>query len=218
MRDVPTQALLTKRLIGLAWFTIFYNIVEGFICTYFGYFNHSTLLFSFGVDSFLETMSATLILIRFNQTFERGQSIELVQERKANTVVGWTYIITGISAICAALYFLWNEIAPAQEIHGLVISAISMGIMFYIWQAKDDLAVALNNSMAKNDAYCALACIKITFLLFLGNLIYFLMPELWFVDGAATIGLGAMLGIEGYETLRLTQNQWVGELGERKPF
>lgn len=206
MLDQETEKALTRRVINLAWFTIAYNLLEGAVCVYFGYKNRSTLLIAFGIDSFLEVLSAKLVLLRFNREFSSGRTIELRQEQKASLAVGWIYLFMSALTALGALASYAYDIKPAQELHGLIISAVSLSFMFFLWQAKDDTAVALNNSLAKNDAYCAMACIKFSFMLFLGNLLYFVMPDLWYIDAGTTILFAAILCIEGMETIKLAQS------------
>jgi hypothetical protein len=48
---------LYKWALGLAVFTIFYNIAEGLVSTYMGFEDGSLALFGFGADSFIEVIS-----------------------------------------------------------------------------------------------------------------------------------------------------------------
>ena len=62
----------------LALFTIFYNLAEGLISTYFGAQDETLALFGFGVDSFIEVMSgigilAMVLRIRKNPETPRSQ-------------------------------------------------------------------------------------------------------------------------------------------------
>ena len=53
----PHSEKLYRITYCLALFTIYYNIVEGFVATGFGYDDESLTLFGFGVDSFIESIS-----------------------------------------------------------------------------------------------------------------------------------------------------------------
>ena len=57
-----TDTSPTKKLYRIAFalsiFTIVYNVAEGILSSYFGMQDHSLTLFGFGMDSFIETISA----------------------------------------------------------------------------------------------------------------------------------------------------------------
>jgi len=59
------NSVFIKRAILLSWFTIGYNLVEGFVSIAFGVGDESIALAGFGVDSLIEVASAVLILWRF---------------------------------------------------------------------------------------------------------------------------------------------------------
>ena len=68
---------LYNRAIFLAILTIVFNIVEGLVSIYFGLKDETLTLFGFGVDSFIETISAFGVLvmiyrIRAHPKSERG--------------------------------------------------------------------------------------------------------------------------------------------------
>jgi hypothetical protein len=51
------ESRLYRTALFLSLFTIFYNVLEGIVCIYFGYEDETLTLFGFGVDSFIEVVS-----------------------------------------------------------------------------------------------------------------------------------------------------------------
>ena len=45
-------------------------------------------------------------------------------------------------------------------------------------------------------------CLELSAVLFAGSLLTLLAPDLWWADAAAAIGLGALIGREGIQTVR----------------
>ena len=58
MKHITDTARLYRRANLLAVFTIFYNLIEGVVSVWFGTADKTLALFGFGVDSFIEVISA----------------------------------------------------------------------------------------------------------------------------------------------------------------
>ena len=54
-----------RKALRLSYFTVGYNILEGFISVIFGYLAGSVALIGFGLDSFIESLSGGVIIWRF---------------------------------------------------------------------------------------------------------------------------------------------------------
>ena len=64
---------LIKTARRLAWFTVGYNILEGLVSVAFGLKDSSLSLFGFGLDSFIEVLSAVIVLWRLGREFDGGK-------------------------------------------------------------------------------------------------------------------------------------------------
>jgi len=53
-----------KLALGLAIFTIVYNVLEGVIAIFYGLEEESISLLGFGLDSFIEVFSAIIVLLQ----------------------------------------------------------------------------------------------------------------------------------------------------------
>ena len=95
---------------------------------------------------------------------------------------------------------------PPTTVPGLVISALSLACMVFLWRAKRQAAQALDSATLEADAACSLACIQLSTVLFAGSLLFLLLPGLWWVDAAAALGLALLIGREGLGMVRAARS------------
>jgi divalent metal cation (Fe/Co/Zn/Cd) transporter len=74
--------------------------------------------------------------------------------------------------------------------------------MFFLYKEKKKLAVRLDSSTIDKDAECSLACIKLSFVLLAGSLLFVAAPQYWWADAAAAVFLAVFVAREGFETIR----------------
>src|SRR5690349_10636642 len=122
--SVATEKRLYSIALGLAVFTIAYNLAEGIIATWFGYSDDTLTLFGFGVDSFIEMISgigiARMVLrIRKDPTVNRDDF-----ERAALRVTGTSFYLLVAGLIFSAGYILYTDQRPVTTFWGVVISLI----------------------------------------------------------------------------------------------
>lgn len=193
---------LIDRAIALSWFTIAYNLIEGIASVYFGLSDDSMALAGFGADSFIEVFSALLVLWRFRSEEGAGPGLSIDRERRATLGIGGLFVLLALITAAGALAQLRKGGHPATSLPGLIISAVSLGFMFFLWSAKTRLAKRLDSSTVRKDADCSLACIKLSSVLFVGSLIFMIAPALWWSDGVAAVVLSLLIGWEGAGTIR----------------
>lgn len=190
---------LIKRAQALSLFTIIYNILEGLISIYFGIEDDSISLLGFGLDSFVEVASAIVVLIKLqNQDPDKN----LNHERRATFLIGLLFLVLSLSIAGNAGYELYQGGHPKTTVSGMIISVISLSFMFLLWRTKAEVGFKLNSSTIMADAQCSLACIKLSMILFLGSILYYLMPSLWWPDSVAALILGALIFNEGFEMIQ----------------
>ena len=91
---------------------------------------------------------------------------------------------------------------PSSTFWGIVIGGVCIVVMVVIYVVKTKAAVILNSSALMSDAACSFGCTKLSTVLFLGSLLYELVPSLWWVDAATAIVIGLMVMYEGYEVIK----------------
>lgn len=212
--DVADASRWTRRAIALAVLTVAYNLVEGLVSVGLGVSEESIALFGFGVDSFIEVASALLVLWRFRGEHGMGSAPSLERERRATLGIGALFVALAAGTSFGSLAQLAAREHPATTTPGVVIAAISLSFMVFLWRAKLSTARALNSSTVEKDAACSRACIQLSVVLLAGSLAFALFPALWWVDAAAALVLAALIGREGVGTIRAArQPQFCGGCG-----
>lgn len=182
----------------LAIFTIVYNLAEGLISIFFGVSDEALTLFGFGVDSFIEVMSGIGIFamvqrIRQNPDTERSQF-----ERTALRVTGTAFYLLAAGLAATAIYNFFTGHKPETTLPGLVISVISIAVMWALVMAKRRVGRALNSAPILADANCTLVCIYMSVVLLVSSLVY-QFTGFGFIDSLGAIGLIYFSYSEGKE-------------------
>jgi divalent metal cation (Fe/Co/Zn/Cd) transporter len=165
---------LYRMAIGLAVFTIIYNIAEGLLATYFGYQDESLVLFGFGVDSFIEAISGLGIahmVLRIRRQLESNRD---EFERYALRVTGFSFYALVIGLVATSLYNIWTGQKPETTFWGVVISCISILVMWILIIGKTRIGKQLNSDAILADAECTRVCIYMSIVLLLSSAIYHL--------------------------------------------
>jgi divalent metal cation (Fe/Co/Zn/Cd) transporter len=198
-----TQASEQKRFyqyaLWLAFFTIFYNALEGLISVYFGAHDEALTLFGFGIDSFIEVISgvgimAMVIRIRQNPEIPRGQF-----ERTALRLTGLSFYLLASGLLITSLYNLYTGHKPERTLSGTIISLISIAVMWALVAGKRRVGHALNSSPILADANCTMVCIYMSLVLLASSLIYQL-TGFGLVDSLGAMGLIYFSVNEGRES------------------
>lgn len=189
-----------RRALWLSALTIAYNLAEGLVSMAFGWADDSVALFGFGADSFIEVASALLVLWKL---LDHGN---LERERKATRGIGRLFIFLALGIAGGAVLQFTARTHPPTTLPGLVISALSLSFMAFLWRAKLKAAKALDSATVAADAACSRACIQLSVVLFAGSLLYLLVPALWWVDAAAALGLAVLIGREGLGMVRAAKS------------
>ena len=177
-----------KYALWLALFTIIYNFAEGFISIYFGNQDETLTLFGFGIDSFIEVLSgigilAMVLRIRQNTDAPRSQF-----ERTALRITGSSFYLLAAGLGITALYNLFTAHKPATTLPGLIISLISIAVMWMLVLGKRKVGRTLGSSSILADANCTMVCIYMSIVLLASILIYQL-TGFGLVDSLGALGL-----------------------------
>jgi divalent metal cation (Fe/Co/Zn/Cd) transporter len=197
-----TQTTINKYwtyALWLALFTIFYNLAEGLISIFFGFSDETLTLFGFGVDSFIEVMSGIGILgmvlrIRQNPDTPRSQF-----ERRALRLTGTAFYILVVGLAVSAIYNLFTAHKPETTLPGLIISIVSIAVMWLLVLGKRKVGRTLDSSPILADANCTMVCIYMSIVLLASSLIYE-VTGFGFVDSIGALGLIYFSYNEGRES------------------
>lgn len=198
-QDRPDNRLWNQAF-ALAIATIAFNVVEGLVSVFFGIKDETLTLFGFGMDSFIETISATgvavmIIRIRKNEYSERTRF-----EVMALRITGWCFY--GLSAVLAAgaVLNIIHGSKPESTLAGVVISLISIASMVFLVIAKKRTGKKLKSKPIIADANCNLVCIYMSVVLLVSSGAYAIF-QVGFIDILGTVGIIYFSVKEGKEAL-----------------
>ncbi len=184
----PAQKIYWNYALWLAIFTIFYNIAEGLVSIAFGVSDESLALFGFGVDSFIEVMSGIGILVMVNRIRQNPNTSRTPFEVTALRVTGTAFYILAVGLGVSAMYNIFTNHKPETTLSGLVISIISIAVMWMLVMGKRKVGRTLNSMPILADANCTMVCIYMSVVLLASSLIYQL-TGFGFVDSLGAAGL-----------------------------
>lgn len=185
---MTSTARYYRYALWLGLFTVLYNLLEGLVSVFFGLQDEALTLFGFGMDSFIEVLSgmgiiAMVLRIRRNPDTPRSRF-----ERTALRITGTSFylLVAGLGA--TAVYNLVTGHKPATTLPGLVISTLSIAIMWALVTGKRRVGRALDSAPILADANCTLVCIYMSLVLLAASLVYEL-TGFGFVDSLGALGL-----------------------------
>lgn len=172
----------------LAVFTIFYNIAEGLVSIGFGVSDESLALFGFGVDSFIEVLSGIGILVMVNRIRQNPDTSRTPFEVTALRVTGSSFYTLAVGLGVSALYNIVTNHKPETTFPGLIISIVSIAVMWALVMGKRKVGRTLNSMPILADANCTMVCIYTSVVLLASSIIY-QFTGFGFVDSLGALGL-----------------------------
>jgi len=183
----------------LALFTVFYNLAEGLISIFFGVNDQALTLFGFGVDSFIEVMSGVGILAMVLRIRQNPETPRSQFEKTALRVTGTSFYLLALGLGVTAIYNLFTVHKPTTTLPGLIISLVSIAVMWVLVMGKRKVGGTLDSSPILADANCTMVCIYMSIVLLASSLIYQL-TGFGFVDSIGALGLIYFSYSEGKES------------------
>jgi divalent metal cation (Fe/Co/Zn/Cd) transporter len=190
---------LYRRAYLLSLFTIGYNLIEGVVSMLLGYQDETLALFGFGVDSFIEVMSGIGIAVMITRIRRNPGSSKTEFEVKALRITGTAFYILAAGLIAGVVLSLVTAHKPETTVWGVVISSLSIAVMFWLMTVKKRTGRKLGSEPIVADANCTRVCLYMSVVLLASSLIYELTGFAWSdVIGAA--GLAWFSFTEGRES------------------
>ncbi len=198
-QNIPYQkAQLYKWAFGISVFTIFYNIAEGLVSTYLGFENGSLTLFGFGADSFIEVISGLGIAHLVLRIQRNTNSTRDDFEKTALKITGFSFYILVAGLVITSLYNIYTKHNPQTTFVGIIISVISIIVMWGLMIAKIKVGKNMNSEAILADAQCTKVCIYMSIILLVSSGIYELF-HISYIDSFSTLGLSYFAFKEGKE-------------------
>lgn len=187
----------------LEFFTVGWNVLEGFIAAAAGVLAGSVALIGFGVDSFIETASGAVVGWRL-YTELRGRSARHTEraERRASRIAGALLLcLAAYIIIDAGRRLLGFGGRAEQSLIGIVLTAVSLVVMPVLGWAKLRAARSLGSSALRADAYETIACAWLSLSTLTGLTLNAILGW-WWADPLAALFLIPLIvreGLEGFQ-------------------
>ncbi len=183
----------------LEYFTIGWNALEGLVAVVAGAIAGSISLVGFGIDSFIEVTSGSVLLWRMSVDAE-VQRREL-NERKALRTVGVCFLLLAAYIAYESVLDLWSRRAPEHSAPGIVLACVSLVVMPLLSRAKRKVGHALGSAAMHADAKQTEFCTYLSAILLAGLLLNAFFG-FWWADPVAALIMVPIIAKEGIEGLQ----------------
>jgi divalent metal cation (Fe/Co/Zn/Cd) transporter len=187
---------LHNTALALSYATVAYNLLEGAVAVVFALASRSSALLGFGIDSFVESLSGTVMIWRFSRAAEDER-----REPAAIRLVGISLIILAAYVAYEAVTALYYREPPERSPAGVIVAVLSLAVMPTLYVLKRRTARALNSRSLAADAKQTLACLMLSVALLAGTGLHYL-TGFWQADPIAALLIAVYLMREGYEAWR----------------
>jgi len=182
----------------LGVFTVLYNFIEGIVSVYFGVHDETLTLFGFGADSFIECLSGLGIIAMTWRIQNNPDTPKSAFEKTALQITGTSFYLLAVGLFAGALVNIYVGHKPETTVSGLIVSLISIAVMWALVYFKNKVGQRLNSAPILADANCTKVCIYMSGVLLAASLIYQL-TGLGYLDSLGALGLIYFAVQEGRE-------------------
>ena len=199
---VASRPALLRRALRLEYLTVGWNIIEGVIAIAAATASGSVALLGFGIDSFVESASGSVMIWRLlaERNAADEERIEQVERRARKLVAG--------SLVLLAAYIAWDSITsilagdrPQPSLVGILLAIASLSVMWWLARQKRSVGSALGSRAMTADAFQTDACFWLSLFLLVGigaNAVF----GFWWADPLAALGMTVFIGREALEAWR----------------
>jgi divalent metal cation (Fe/Co/Zn/Cd) transporter len=194
--DRQSVAARGKRL---EYFAITWNSLEGLVALIAGALAGSISLVGFGVDSFIEVTSGTVLLWRMSVDAD-------VRSRERNERLSLR--IVGVCFIALAAYITYESVSdllsrkpPEHSIPGIALACVSLIVMPLLARAKKKIGSELGSAAMHADARQTDFCVYLSAILLVGLLLNAGLGW-WWADPIAALVMVPIIAKEGIDGMK----------------
>jgi divalent metal cation (Fe/Co/Zn/Cd) transporter len=181
----------------LEYLTVVWKIFEGLIATTAGLSAGSIALVGFGIDSFIECMSGGILIWRLRAERQAGDRLAVRRlDHVAHQLVAVSLFVLAVYVLADSLWALWEREHPSPSPVGIILTSLSLAVMWWLARAKRRTAAALDSRALAADSFQSLACWWLA-LITLAGLGLNSAFGMWWADPVAAIGITYLLVREG---------------------
>lgn len=147
---------------------------------------HSPVLLAFGADSLVESLSASIVMLRFSSTFSVSE--QAASRTAATLLYGLAAAVVCISAVSLATH---RGSEPSKL--GIAVSIVALGVMPALGMLKRRFARRLNSQALRADAAQSLTCAYLAGITLVGLAVSALLHVGWFDSVAALVAVPLLI-------------------------
>jgi divalent metal cation (Fe/Co/Zn/Cd) transporter len=196
---IDSRARAASRGRRLEYFTIAWNTVEGIVAITAGAIAGSISLMGFGIDSFIEVLSGSVLLWRMSVDADVEQRHR--NEQRALKIVGLCFLGLAVYIAYESASDLLRRRAPEHSIAGIVLACASLIVMPLLSRAKHKVAAHLGSGAMYADAKQTDFCAYLSAIL-LAGLVLNTLFGLWWTDPVAALIMVPLIANEGIEGVK----------------
>jgi divalent metal cation (Fe/Co/Zn/Cd) transporter len=192
--------VLLARGLRLEYLTVGWNIAEGLIAIGAGLAAGSIALIGFGIDSFVESISGSVLIWRLRAEAVGGADEERIErvERRASRLVAVSFLILAAYVAFEAIRTLVGQDRPDGSSIGIGLTVVSLLVMLWLARAKRDTGEALGSRALIADSHQTFACWYLSATTLVGLALNALFG-LWWADPIAAWVIAVFLVREARE-------------------
>jgi divalent metal cation (Fe/Co/Zn/Cd) transporter len=183
----------------LEYFTVVWNTLEGLVAVVAGILAGSISLMGFGIDSFIEVTSGSVLLWRMSVDSDMHR--RETNEKRALRLVGSCFLLLAAYIAYDSISDLWLKRASEHSVAGIVLACVSMVVMPVLSRAKRKVGRSLGSAAMHADAKQTEFCTYLSAILLVGLLLNAVFG-LWWADPVAALIMVPIIAKEGIEGVR----------------
>ncbi len=150
--DPARLGVVRRRIRGIVAFTIAYNVIEGIVALLAGGEASSAALIGFGLDSFVEVLSAAAVAWQFSAPDPEAR------EKTALRIIALAFFALAAYVTVDAVLSLTGIHEPEHSLVGVVLAAVSLVIMPLVSLLERRAGRELGSASAVADSKQTLIC------------------------------------------------------------
>lgn len=202
LTNPETRPATRARALRLEYLTVAWNAVEGVVGVWAAVAAGSVALLGFGIDSFVEGLSAVILIWRLRaEQGARDEAAIAALDRRAHKLVALSLFALAAYVAYEAVTSLWHGERPRPSAVGMALTSVSIVVMIWLARAKRRAAAALGSRALEADAFQTTACWWLS-VVTLGGIGLNAAFGWWWADPVAALGMTLLIAAEGREAWR----------------
>lgn len=194
---------LVRHAFLLEGLTLAWMLIEAVVAVAAAIRAHSLSLLAFGIDSFIELISASVLLWRLTTELRHGQTFSERAERTASRIGGGLLFALALYVVVSAAFSFWHGRGQDFSVPGFTLTIAAIPIMWWLSRRKLAIAEQLGSRALRTDAMESITCGYLSVAVVTGLLAQLILGA-WWVDGVTSLAIVYFLVKEGREA-------WKGE-------